>query len=1177
MKRIIALLLALVLFGACLPQIPLKADAVIWIDDRNDVDGHDFTKSEKLADKLNSIFDGNAGIYKNSKCTILVDTRIGNSTVPNNGVIQYIGPYGGPYLDAGTSCWIYANGVYYTLFGESTSAGIAGPNSEKLNIYKTNTTYATYKNFKAWGVRNGVGALIRGNNHSMIVMGYDEETLTILDGNGDRQGLISLRIRKWSEVNIPVDYIIQPKEDFYNAMYPGCEHIDSNGNSLFTDKGTDCGFCAKCDYEFDWKRRFDPADSGMYAPAGEPYELRKTPYANAERSGQLLFANQKNWEVLGSFTNAYGEKWYGVGTDMDDLLFAPADAVRYVEAAPLRVTCSNFSPADGITIPKATYNVEGTVTATNAPLRSINAYLDGTLYATWTAPNSSTMSVSLKDTVINHSLRFSALSDGEHSIILEAYGYGSDTPVRFHSSIFYVGSAPASKKFEITCTDFFPGHHAVLQKQTYNLSGTVYSATHYIRRIEGYLDGVNYATWTTPYTIDLVYLKDTVLNMNLKFRELAYGKHTITLKAYNITGECVTFADNVFYVCNASTHTVGETNVEHFPDGGCGSTYSVTRCAVCTAEISRTPVVSEQGHTIQIIPGKAPTCTEPGWTDGKGCSECGITLALRMELPARGHNWTDASCVDSSKCSNCGLTAGVATGHKYNAGVITKQPTCTQSGVRTYTCSLCGGTKTESVSATGHKYDAGAITKQPTCTDEGVRTYTCSLCNGTRTEKISATGHDEVTVPGKAPTTKEPGLTDGTKCSKCNAILVEQQEIPATGHTYDHDFDTDCNICGYIRKIEGVFRFENYRVVFSDVNEMHKNIRAVVYKLGDKTVADPTDESVLLTIDPNASTRWGVGDINKILLTDAGNYVVLLKYNVGTAVVRVPMVVSVSADPKLIIDKNNKLTILDSNEANINHRVVVYYLGDKTVENIYDESALLEVDNAPRTIWQKTRINRLALTKGGNYVLHLCYNVGNGAKVTVAQQFTVFAIPSLSVSNNMLVATEENDENRNHRVTVFYLGDGLVEDPFDEAEVQSAALSSKTYWGLEAINKAELTRGGNYVIHLYYNVGTSEKRTLALELMVSERPQLSMNGNQLVVSYTDPAINNPRAYIYKVGDAPVADIYDEAALQAIANPTTAWGLNEIQRKTLTPGTYVIHFHYNVGTGAKQTVALKVTI
>ena len=477
-----------------------------------------------------------------------------------------------------------------------------------------------------------------------------------------------------------------------------------------------------------------------------------------------------------------------------------------------------------------------------------------------------------------------------------------------------------------------------------------------------------------------------------------------------------------------------------------------------------------------------------------------------------------------------------------------------------------------------------AILSDATCTEVGFKqivvTCECGEVISEELVEINTVDHEWTYVPGKDATCTESGLTEGEYCALCGEVSVEQEEIEPNGeHTYDHDFDAICNVCGEERELAGTFKFENYRVIFFDSDNTHKNVRIEVYELGDKTIADPTDEKALKAIDASPETVWGASRINKILITDAGNYVLLLKYNVGTSVVKVPMELHITADPKLIIDKNNKITAIDDSTENINHRVVVYFLGENTVKDIYDEAALLAIDAEPETVWQMSRINRLALTRGGNYVIHLCYNKPGSNKITVAQQFAVFAIPSVSVNNNnMLVAVEENPENRNHRATVFFLGEGTVDDPFDEEEVNAAAITSKTYWGLPAINKVELKAGGNYVIHLYYNVGTSEKRTLALDLTLNERPALEVDENgKITVSYSDPEINNPRAYIYKVGDAEVADIYDEAALKKIATPTQVWGLSSINKKTLEPGTYVVHFYYSIGTSAKKTVALKVTI
>ena len=77
--------------------------------------------------------------------------------------------------------------------------------------------------------------------------------------------------------------------------------------------------------------------------------------------------------------------------------------------------------------------------------------------------------------------------------------------------------------------------------------------------------------------------------------------------------------------------------------------------------------------------------------------------------------------------------------HTWNNGKVTKAATCTANGVKTYTCTACGETKTETIKATGHSYDNGVITKQPTSTATGIKTYTCTKCKATKTETLPVT------------------------------------------------------------------------------------------------------------------------------------------------------------------------------------------------------------------------------------------------------------------------------------------------------------------------------------------------------------------------------------------------------------------------------------------------------
>lgn len=79
--------------------------------------------------------------------------------------------------------------------------------------------------------------------------------------------------------------------------------------------------------------------------------------------------------------------------------------------------------------------------------------------------------------------------------------------------------------------------------------------------------------------------------------------------------------------------------------------------------------------------------------------------------------------------------------HEWDGGVITTAPTCTEDGVRTYTCTICGETKAEALPSIDHSWDAGTVTKAATCTETGVMTYTCKTCGVHGTAEIPPLGH----------------------------------------------------------------------------------------------------------------------------------------------------------------------------------------------------------------------------------------------------------------------------------------------------------------------------------------------------------------------------------------------------------------------------------------------------
>ena len=162
-----------------------------------------------------------------------------------------------------------------------------------------------------------------------------------------------------------------------------------------------------------------------------------------------------------------------------------------------------------------------------------------------------------------------------------------------------------------------------------------------------------------------------------------------------------------------------------------------------TESVSITITRSECDHThTEIRNQREATCTQTGYAGDTYCTDCDKLLSTGKELAALGHDYK---------------------------ATVTKQPTTTEEGIRTYTCTRCNSSYTESIAKLleekhTHNY-TGSITKEATCTEAGVRTYTCS-CGNSYTENIPATGHSYVSKVTKAATTTEEGIMTYT-CSKC--------------------------------------------------------------------------------------------------------------------------------------------------------------------------------------------------------------------------------------------------------------------------------------------------------------------------------------------------------------------------------------------------------------------------
>lgn len=247
-----------------------------------------------------------------------------------------------------------------------------------------------------------------------------------------------------------------------------------------------------------------------------------------------------------------------------------------------------------------------------------------------------------------------------------------------------------------------------------------------------------------------------------------------------------------------ATCTIGE--IQHYKCSVCGETKDVTlsnplgehswdegkvtKKATCTEDGEKTYTCTVCNTTkIEVIPAtghqhkevrnaKKATCTEDGYTGDTYCTDCNTKLESGTVINKLGHTWDN--------------------------GVITKEATETEEGVKTYTCKTCGETKTEKIPVTSHHWDQGTITKKATCTENGEKTYHCTDegCDKTWIETIPATGHQHTELRDKKTATcGEDGYSGDLYCKDCGQLISKGAVVKATGHSWDSGKVTEAATC----------------------------------------------------------------------------------------------------------------------------------------------------------------------------------------------------------------------------------------------------------------------------------------------------------------------------------------------------------------------------------------------
>ena len=299
---------------------------------------------------------------------------------------------------------------------------------------------------------------------------------------------------------------------------------------------------------------------------------------------------------------------------------------------------------------------------------------------------------------------------------------------------------------------------------------------------------------------------------------LKKGTATITAAAMDGSGvksTCKVTVSNTAYVCTDPA----QLESPHNYDNSCTDVWSYRLDGASSLNVTfdaRTEM--EDGFDyLYILDGSGKEVGKYTGKElaGKTVSVPGDTVQIRMASDDAGNVWGFKVTSVKAGSETCQ--------HVWDNGKVTKEPTETETGIKTYTCTLCGETKTETipklthehsykdvvtaptctekgytthtcacgdsyvdtyVDALGHAWDNGKVTKEPTETETGVKTFTCTRCGETKTETIPKLAHEHsYKAVVTAPTCTEKGYTTHT-CA-CGDSYVDTY-VDALGHAWDN-------------------------------------------------------------------------------------------------------------------------------------------------------------------------------------------------------------------------------------------------------------------------------------------------------------------------------------------------------------------------------------------------------
>lgn len=264
-----------------------------------------------------------------------------------------------------------------------------------------------------------------------------------------------------------------------------------------------------------------------------------------------------------------------------------------------------------------------------------------------------------------------------------------------------------------------------------------------------------------------------------------------------------------------------------------------------TEEDGSITVKTESGEEIKVKPtdkqeknadGSVTYTTEDGQKVTINESTGNTNVTSEVKVPTSSET---ASSSETPSGNSDSTEASTEHRHSYTA-TVTKQPTCTESGEKTYTCS-CGHQYKDVISKTGHTAGSWEVKENATCQKEGTEVKKCTSCGKEmETRAIAKTSH----TPSDWVVTKEATETaEGTKvktCTVCGTTL-ETASIAKVEHKCNYQWETNGNTrtmkcsCGatkgvtetYYNGYWGYYDSDMTTELFNEANRMRQQAQYV--------------------------------------------------------------------------------------------------------------------------------------------------------------------------------------------------------------------------------------------------------------------------------------------------------------------------------------------------------------